>query len=113
MDASQVIDREMLFGSAAVPQKTVDKLAQEVIAGQWGSGADRKAKLRAAGYNYNAVQAKVNTLLGVAAKPKKSIDQIAREVIAGKWGNDPKRSAALKKAGYDPAKVQARVNQLL
>ena len=44
-------------------KKTVDELAKEVIAGKWGSGADRKKRLTAAGYDYAAVQKKVNELL--------------------------------------------------
>lgn len=43
--------------------KSVDEIAREVIAGKWGNGADRKKKLVAAGYDYNAVQAAVNKLL--------------------------------------------------
>jgi GH25 family lysozyme M1 (1,4-beta-N-acetylmuramidase) len=43
--------------------KSVDKIAQEVIDGKWGNGEERKAKLTAAGYNYNEVQAKVNELM--------------------------------------------------
>lgn len=44
-------------------KKTVDELAKEVIAGKWGNGADRKKRLTAAGYDYDAVQKKVNKLL--------------------------------------------------
>ena len=44
-------------------QKTVEELAKEVIQGKWGSGAERKQRLTAAGYNYSAVQQKVNELL--------------------------------------------------
>lgn len=44
--------------------KTVEQIADEVIAGKWGSGPDRKSKLEAAGYNYDAVQAAVNAKLG-------------------------------------------------
>lgn len=43
--------------------KTVDELAKEVIKGLWGNGADRRNRLTAAGYDYNAVQRKVNELL--------------------------------------------------
>lgn len=46
-----------------VPQKTVDQVAKEVIQGKWGNGAARKKALEAAGYNYNAVQAKVSALM--------------------------------------------------
>ena len=45
------------------PSKTVDELAQEVIAGKWGNGQERKDKLTQAGYDYDAVQTKVNELL--------------------------------------------------
>lgn len=45
------------------PTKTVDELAKEVINGLWGNGTNRKNRLTAAGYDYAAVQAKVNELL--------------------------------------------------
>ncbi len=47
----------------ATPQKTVDELAHEVIKGLWGNGTDRKNRLTAAGYDYRAVQDRVNELL--------------------------------------------------
>lgn len=46
------------------PSKSVEELANEVIAGKWGNGQERKDKLTAAGYDYSAVQNKVNELLG-------------------------------------------------
>ncbi|HIQ93672.1 TPA: hypothetical protein IAB29_00870 [Candidatus Ventrenecus stercoripullorum] len=45
------------------PDKSIDELANEVIAGKWGNGQERKDKLTRAGYDYNAVQSKVNELL--------------------------------------------------
>ena len=48
---------------AATTAKSVDVLAREVIAGMWGNGAERKNRLTAAGYDYNAVQKRVNQLL--------------------------------------------------
>ena len=42
--------------------KSVDTLAREVIQGKWGNGTDRKNRLTAAGYNYSAVQKRVNEL---------------------------------------------------
>ena len=92
--------------------KTVDELAREVIQGMWGNGQDRKDRLTAAGYDYSAVQAKVNELMG-AKIPTKSIDELAREVIAGKWGNGADRKNRLTAAGYNYSAVQARVNELL
>jgi lysozyme len=48
------------------PHKTVDELAREVLAGKWGNGEDRKNRIRTAGYDYAAVQVKVNELLGAS-----------------------------------------------
>lgn len=42
---------------------SIEEIAKEVIAGKWGSGAERKARLTEAGYNYAEVQAKVDELL--------------------------------------------------
>ena len=39
------------------------EIAKEVIAGKWGNGSDRKAKLVKAGYDYNKVQEEVNKIL--------------------------------------------------
>lgn len=92
--------------------KTVDELAKEVINGKWGNGADRKARLTAAGYDYSAVQNRVNAILS-GKPPSKTVDELAREVIAGKWGNGADRKNRLTAAGYDYSAVQARVNALL
>ena len=43
--------------------KTVDQLAQEVIRGEWGNGPERRQRLEAAGYDCDAVQARVNQLV--------------------------------------------------
>ena len=89
--------------SAAKPQpkptrKTIDQIAEEVIAGQWGNGSDRKKRLTAAGYNYDAVQKVVNqkmaakkqtahvyyvvkrgdTLSGIASKYGTTYQQLAK-----------------------------------
>lgn len=47
----------------AKPGKTVDELAREVIRGLWGNGTERKDRLTEAGYDYRAVQRRVNELL--------------------------------------------------
>jgi len=48
--------------------KSLDEIAKEVIRGSWGKGADRRARLTAAGYDYDAVQGKVNAMLGKPAQ---------------------------------------------
>ena len=42
---------------------SLDEIAFEVISGKWGTGATRKQRLRAAGYNPSIVQARVNEIL--------------------------------------------------
>lgn len=92
-------------------KKSVSEIAKEVVAGKWGNGEERKKKLTAAGYNYNAVQAEVNKL--ISSKKKKSVNELAKEVIVGKWGNNPAREKKLKAAGYNYEAVQAEVNRIL
>lgn len=45
-----------------IVQDEITTIAYEVIAGLWGVGADRRARLTDAGYNYAMVQARVNEL---------------------------------------------------
>ena len=91
----------------------MDEVAQDVVNGKYGNGADRKAALEAAGYNYDEIQAKVNEILGADTTPKKSADEIARAVIRGEYGNGADRKNRITAEGYDYAAVQARVNDLM
>lgn len=50
-------------GNTGTGKKNVDVVAKEVLAGKWGNGEDRKKRLQAAGYDYGAVQRKVNELM--------------------------------------------------
>lgn len=95
----------------APARKDIDTVAREVIAGQWGNDPERARKLRAAGYDANAVQARVNQMLGAPApKPAVNIDALADAVIRGDYGNGDERRRRLG-ANYDA--VQRRVNQKL
>lgn len=89
------------------------KVAQDVLAGKYGNGDERKAKLEAAGYDYNAVQQRVNELVGGSSSSKKSITEIAKEVIDGKWGTGDDRKKKLAAAGYDYTQIQNKVNELM
>ena len=80
--------------------------ALDVMAGKYGNGEERRRRLTAAGYNYDAVQHLVNGLA-------KGYDRVARDVIAGKYGNDQYRVNALRAAGYDARLVQDLVNEIL
>jgi hypothetical protein len=89
-------------------KKTNEEIAREVIAGKWGNGLTRRARLEAAGYDYQEVQNLVNTM----TKSDK-LDKVAEDVIAGKYGNGNVRRLRLQLAGYNYAKVQRRVNEIL
>ena len=104
-----------VYPNKATSSKSVDTLAHEVLAGNWGNGSDRANRLRAAGYDYDTVQNRVNEILyGSVSQPNgKSIDTLAREVIRGDWGNGQDRVNRLKAAGYDYNAVQKRVNEIL
>lgn len=52
-----------LQGSQINDIKTMDVVAYEVIQGDWGNGEERKERLEAAGYDYDAVQQRVNEIL--------------------------------------------------
>lgn len=60
-------ERELFLAKVAPEKKPVKKksnetIAKEILAGKWGNGATRKKKLKAAGYDYNAIQKIVNKL---------------------------------------------------
>lgn len=100
----------VIKATAPVKKKTNEELAQEVMQGKWGNGEDRKKRLIAEGYDYNAVQNIVNKL--AAPKPVlKSNEEIAKEVLAGKWGNGEDRKNRLTKAGYNYNAIQDIVNK--
>lgn len=116
-NAIQDIVNQKLIGSNSSSKpslKSVEEIANEVINGKWGNGADRKNKLTAAGYNYNEVQEKVNQLLGAkTSSSRKTNEEIANEVIKGLWGNGTERKNKLSAAGYDYNAIQSIVNKKL
>lgn len=63
--------------------KSIEEIAKEVIAGKWGNGSERRARLQAAGYAYTTVQNKVNELLGVDSKAA-----AAQEYATGKTNEE-------------------------
>ncbi len=69
------------------PTKSVDELAKEVIRGDWGNGQERKDRLTAAGYDYSAVQGRVNEMLAPKPAPQPS-NVITYTVVPGDtlWG---------------------------
>lgn len=45
------------------PKKSNEEIAKEVIEGKWGNGEERKQRLTEAGYDYNAIQSIVNSIV--------------------------------------------------
>lgn len=90
----------------SAPQKSVAQLADEVIAGVHGSGADRRVSL--AGM-YDAVQAEVNRRLGAPkAGGGPNISQLADAVMRGEYGNGAERQRRL---GANFSAVQNEINR--
>lgn len=79
------------FVQAGGPEiKPVDELAEEVIAGKWGDGDNRRKALSDAGYDYFNVQARVNQLIGeTKAEPQYYTIQSGDclTIIAKKFGS--------------------------
>lgn len=91
----------------ATGAKSIDQLAQEVIAGAYGTGDARRVAL---GGQFDAVQARVNEiLLGTSnPKPQPSISELADRVLRGEFGNGDQRITAL---GNQYQAVQNEINR--
>lgn len=80
-------------------KKSVDVIAQEVLAGKWGNGEDRRKRLAAAGYNADEVQAKVNAIIKSASSNKKSATVGAKVKITKNYASSSvSKSAGNKRA---------------
>ena len=95
-----------LPNSQSVPTKSVEELAQEVIAGKYGNGGDRKNAL---GDRYAEVQARVNEILAPAPKPSVDILDLVRKTIRGDFGNGEDRRNSLG-SNYDEVQKQVNLN---
>ena len=95
--------------------KSVDEVAQEVIQGLWGNGQERYDNLTNTGYDAQAVQDRVNSILSGDDSDTSDydIDEIANQVLQGLWGNGQERFNNLSNEEYDAQAVQDRVNELL
>ncbi len=99
--------------------KSITAMADEVIAGEHGSGHDnRRDSLGISKSEYEKVRAEVNRKTGTTSKPAqhkytKTINQMAKEVLAGKHGTGHEsRRASLKVNQSTYNKVRAEVNKL-
>lgn len=106
--------REGSTNVGVISKLSNNDIANQVIAGSWGNGEERKSRLTAAGYSPSEIQAIVNMKLGQVSGPTvKPDEQIANEVIGGLWGNGADRTNRLKSAGYNPDTIQQLVNSKL
>ena len=94
-------------------KKSNEEIAKEVIAGKWGNGSDRRARLTTAGYNYNEVQSIVNSMLPKENPKKEVTEAIVNAVIRGDYGNGDDRKTRLEADGYVYKEVQDAVNKKL
>lgn len=109
------VNRRVGGGVQNRPQKSNEEIAQEVLNGRWGNGAERERRLTEAGYNFREVQDIVNGRIagGAPHAHTMSIAEAARLVIRGNFGNGPVRRQRLQQLGLNPDEVQAEVNRQL
>lgn len=98
------------LGTETEKSKSINELAQEVIDGKWDVYPKRKELLESAGYDFNAVQNRVNEIMN---GNKKSNEEVAKEVIKGDWGNGAERKERLEAEGYNYSEVQKIVNSMM
>jgi hypothetical protein len=92
---------------ATSAKKSVEEIAKEVLAGKWGNDPSRDTKLKAAGYDPEKVQKKVNELLkSTSSTPAAKTPKVGSKVkIKGKYATNSTaksagNSAAIGKTGY-------------
>lgn len=131
------VDMDYYYGGADAPAKKpmspeeIEKVAKEVLDGKYGNGNERRSKLSLAGYDYSAVQNRVNELVAEREKakseetapepvneepkptPKFTTEEMVQKVINGEYGNGDERKQKLEAEGYDYRKIQNAVNQAL
>lgn len=129
------VDMDYYYGGADAPAKEpmtpeeIEKVAKEVLDGKYGNGNERRSKLSLAGYDYNAVQSRVNELVAELEKakaetsepineelkptPKFTTEEMVQKVINGEYGNGDERKQKLEAEGYDYRKIQNAVNKAI
>lgn len=89
------------YGKTAVkpsvkPDESLAEIANEVIAGKFGNGSERRQKLTAMGYNYDEVQAEVNRILDAENSVYYTVQKgDCLQYIANKYGTSVDRLVKL------------------
>lgn len=73
-------------GIKSPARKSVNEVADEVIAGKWGNGAERRRLLEAAGYIYAEVQNCVNAKVKAAEEAAKKAEEAKKVYHVIKYG---------------------------
>lgn len=131
------VDMDYYYGGADAPAKEpmtpeeIEKVAKEVLDGKYGNGNDRVKALTEAGYDYKAVQNRVNELVKELPKeeptpapdptpsepvkptPKFTTEEMVQKVINGEYGNGDERKKKLEAEGYNYKEIQNAVNKAL
>lgn len=92
------VQEEINRRAGASAKKTVDQIADEVLAGKWGNGQDRRNRLASAGYDPDAVQAKVNAKLGVTSSNARCYTVKSGDTLSGiaaKYGTSYQKLAQI------------------
>lgn len=83
VDISDLV--KMVISPNRKPKKSDDEIAEEVLAGKWGNGEERRKKILLAGYNYDRIQQivnaklKVNTIKYYTVKAGDTLSNIAKK----------------------------------
>ena len=77
-----------IYANKDIQIKSVDEIAEEILSNNnpWGNGAERRAKLTSAGYNYAIVQARVTELYKERQNAKPIIDLSHHNTVSN-WNN--------------------------
>ena len=121
-----IVDQDVFFipwtdtpipkDSVCVPlqgRKSVDQVAVEVLAGMWGNGIIRQAKLIADGYDVATVQARVNEIIEQRKQTKKTHVVIKDETLSSIAKRYNTTVDALVKANNIPNKNRIYIGQEL
>lgn len=89
-----------------------ERLAREVVAGEWGNNPHRSRRLRDAGFSPTAVEVEVKRISeGELSSVRLSVGLLAQQVIEGQWGEGLERRRRLIAAGHDADTVFAEVQK--
>jgi len=110
-DQPEIVTQPLII--PAVSKKSVDQLAVEVLAGLWGNGIIRKAKLIAEGYDYTAVQKRVDEIIKSRTEKKKTYVVIKGDTLTSIAKRHNTTVDALVKLNGIPNKNRISVGQEL